>query len=474
MKKKWKLLLLLGLLVVIGGAVFASITISERGVVVVQTSKVSRMDLASVVTASGEVKPRNYINIGASTPGPAPITAIYVKEGDHVKKGQTLARLADVQPSADLKAQQAALNSALADSAASEAAEKSADDNIAVAQAQVDHDRADLEQKTADLKRNQELFNSKLIATQDFELKKAGYDLAVATLQQSTRKVQQAQAQKAEAAAQLASAQRKVAQAQAMVARSTDVLAQYDAAAPIDGVITNLPVRAGETVVPGIQNSAASTIMTIADMSIITAEVNVDETDIVSVKLDQPADVTIDAIPNRVFKGRVIEIGDTAIVRSTGLAASQSQTSSQEAKDFKVKIALDISEDLVRPGLSCTAKITTATRSHVLSIPIQALTIRTKAQLAPPKSGERVQQLDPAAQKAANEELQGVFVVSNGKAQFRQVQTGISGATDIEVSSGLKDGDQIVTGSYQVIRTIRNDAKVKIDNKPPAVGPIAS
>ncbi len=473
MKKKWKIIILISLLLIIAGAVIASIRISDRGIVTVQTGKVTRMDLASVVTASGEVKPRNYINIGANTQGPAPITAIYVKEGDHVKRGQVLARLADLQPQADVNAQRAALNSALADSAASEASLKSQDDNIAVAQSQVDHDRADLEQMKADLKRSEELYNAKLIAPQDYEAKKLTYQLAVATLQSSQQKVQQARAARAQAAAQLASAQKKIAQNEAMLARSSDILAQYDAKAPLDGVVTDLPVRVGETVVPGIQNSAASTIMTIADMSIITAEVHVDETDIVSVKLGQPAEVSIDAILNRTFKGKVIEIGDTAIVRSTGVAASQSQTSSQEAKDFKVVIALDIPEDMVRPGLSCTAKITTATRSHVLTIPIQALTVRQKGQLEPPHPGKKPD-LTPAAQKAAKEEVQGVFVVRNGKAHFETVATGITGNTDMEVLSGVKEGDEIITGSYQVIRTIRNDAKVKVDNKAPAAPALSS
>ncbi len=473
MKKKWKILILLGLLLLVSGAIVASIKISSRGIVTVQTGKVDRMDLTSVVTASGEIKPRNYINIGANTQGPAPITAIYVKEGDRVKRGQILARLAAEQPRADLNAQRAALNSALADSAASEASLKSQDDNIAVAQAQVDHDRADLEQKKMDLKRSQELFNSKLIASQDFEAKRVTYDLAVATLQSSERKVQQAQAARAQAAAQLGSAQKKIAQNEAMLARSSDILAQYDAIAPLDGVVTNLPVHVGETVVPGIQNSTASTIMTIADMSIITAEVHVDETDIVGVKLDQPADVTIDAIPNKTFKGRVIEIGDTALLRSSGVAASQSQTSAQEAKDFKVVIALDIPQDTARPGLSCTAKITTATQAHALAIPIQALTIRQKGQLEQHKPGQSPQ-MTPAAQKAAKEELQGVFVVRNGKAEFRGVTTGITGATNIQVLNGLKQGDEIITGSYEVIRTIRNDAKVKVDNKMPNFGPVAS
>jgi HlyD family secretion protein len=469
LKKKWKIVILITLLLVITGAVIASIRISERGIVTVQTGKVSRTDLTSLVTASGEVKPRNYINIGANSQGAAPITAIFVKEGDHVKRGQVLARLAAVQPRADLNAQQAALNVALADSAASEASARSQEENIAVAKAQVDHDRADLEQKKADLKRSKDLFDAKLISSQDYEAKKVTYDLAVATLDATQRKVTQAEAARAQANAQLTSTQKKIAQNQAMVARSSDILSQYEAVAPLDGVVTNLPVRVGETVVPGIQNSTASTIMTIADMSIITAEVHVDETDIVSVKMDQTAEVTIDAIPNKTFKGRVIEIGDTALVRSTGVAASQSQTSSQEAKDFKVVIALDIPEDAVRPGLSCTAKITTATRPRALAIPIQALTIRERGQLQTPKPGQPPK-TDPASLKAAKEELQGVFVIRNGKAQFHQVTTGITGSTDVEVVKGLNDGEQIITGSYQVIRTIRNDAKVKVDNKAPNPG----
>jgi len=237
--------------------------------------------------------------------------------------------------------------------------------------------------------------------------------------------------------------------------------------------VTNLPVRAGETVVPGLQNQTGTLIMTIADMSLITAEVKVDETDIVNVKLDQTAEVTIDAIPNRIFRGHVTELGNTAILRSTGVAASQSAISSQEAKDFKVVIALDNPPDEIRPGLSCTGKITTATRQNVLTIPIQALTVRQKGDLeSKPATGATGAQAatrpDPAAEKARKEELQGVFVVSGGKAVFRKVTTGITGATDIEVLDGLKDGDEIITGTYQVIRTIRNEAQVKVDNKVPA------
>ncbi|MCX6610493.1 MAG: efflux RND transporter periplasmic adaptor subunit [Acidobacteria bacterium] len=266
--------------------------------------------------------------------------------------------------------------------------------------------------------------------------------------------------------AQLNAAQKRVAASQANLRSAADVLQRTFATSPIDGVVTNLPVRVGETVVPGIQNSAASLIMTIADMSIITAEVKVDETDIVNVSLGQKTEVTIDAIPGKKFIGKVIEIGNTAILRSTGLAASQSAISSQEAKDFKVVVALEAPPEEIRPGLSCTARITTATRPKALSIPIQALTVRQKGDLEPVKPGEKKPETQsPAEMKAGKEEIQGVFVVKNGQATYKKVETGITGATEIEVTSGLGEGEEIITGSYKAIRTLRNDTKVKVDNK---------
>ena len=257
-----------------------------------------------------------------------------------------------------------------------------------------------------------------------------------------------------------------MAQAAANLQRARDVLQRTYAISPIDGVVTNLPVRVGETVVPGIQNSPSSLIMTIADMSLITAEVMVDETDIVNVKLHQVADISIDAFPERTFKGHVTEIGNTAILRSTGLAASQSAVSSQEAKDFKVVIALDNPPPEIRPGISCTAKIITATRHNVLTIPIQALTVRQAGELMviPGQAKQPARPLTPAEEKARRKEIQGVFVVHDGIATFRKVKIGITGSTDFEVLSGLKEGEEIVTGTYKVIRTLRNGARVKVDN----------
>jgi HlyD family secretion protein len=464
-KRKWKIWLIVIGVVVLAGGVIAGTNYSKRGIVEVQTGRALRQDLSSIVTASGEIKPKNYINIGANAQGV--ITQILVKEGDRVRKGQLLAMLESVQPQADVNAQKATLDSAEADTTAAEASLRASDENLTSAQATVDRSKADLEQAKLDFARGQQLLEDRLIAKQEFDNRRTTFDSRAAAVRESEARVAQARAQRAQEESQLVATQRRIAQARAMLARFDDVLRKHNTYAPLDGVVTNLPVRVGETVVPGIQNSAASTIMTIADMSLITAEVKVDETDIVNVALGQIGDITIDAIPNKIFKGHVTEIGNEAILRSTGLAASQSAISSQEAKDFKVVLALDNPPDEIRPGLSSTAKITTATRKNALTIPIQALTVRQKGDLEPEKKGgvQAASRPDPVAEKARKEEIQGVFVATAGKAEFRKVDTGITGATDIEVLSGLKDGDEIVTGSYKAIRTIRNETKVKVNNE---------
>jgi HlyD family secretion protein len=471
-KRKWKVLIIVLGLVTLGVGVYASTVYSRRGIVSVQTGRVVRQDLASVVTASGEIKPRNYINIGANAQGQ--LTAILVSEGDRVRKGQLLARIENVQPEAEVAAQSASLSSAEADATAAEAALRAADQNLNTMQAVIDRSRADLERASIDFRRAEDLLKEQLIAKQEFDARKAAYDAQQAAVREAEARMVQARSQREQVAAQMAASRIRVTQVRAMLTRVTDVLRKFDAYAPLDGVVTNLPVRVGETVVPGIQNSPAATIMTIADMSLLTAEVKVDETDIVNVKLNQEADITIDAIPNRTFRGRVIEIGNTAILRSTGLAASQSAISSQEAKDFKVVIALEDPAEEIRPGLSSTARITTATRDQAVTIPIQALTVRQKGDLEPRPTGkgrsgsaQAAAKPDPAAEKARKEELQGVFIVSDGKAVFKQVETGITGSTDIEVLTGLNEGEEVVTGAYQVIRALRNEAAVKVDNKTP-------
>jgi HlyD family secretion protein len=426
---------------------------SNKGVVTIQTGKAQKQDLSSIVSASGEIKPKTYVNIGANAFGK--ITHLYVKEGDRVQKGQMLAQLENVQSAADVAATKASLAASRTDAVAAEA-------NLNTAKADLNRAKADAEKNRLDWTRAEGLFKDALISRADYETRKMSW-------QSSEAGLAQAEARVAQAKAQVDSAEGHIAQTDATLTRASDVLQKTVYAAPYAGVITNLPVREGETVVIGIQNAPGSTLMTLADMSVITAEVKVDETDIVNVQLGQPAEVTIDAIPKKVFHAVVSEIGDNAIVRSTGVATSQSTSASQEAKDFKVVVTLtDPPEDL-RPGLSTTAKITTATRSNVVTIPIQALTVRRQEDLETSEKGS-VQAAAPpkeATKDKKNDEVQGVFVIRNKKAEFVPVQTGVAGTTDIEVLSGLKDADEVVTGSYKVLRTMKPGTSVKIDNSAP-------
>ena len=444
-----KIVIIAGAVVVLASVVGFTVYQSRKNVVAVQSGHVLREDLASIVTASGEVNPQTYVNIGANAFGK--ITHLYVKEGDRVRKGQMLAQIENVQPAADVTAMQASLQAANGDAAAADAAYNTAVADLARA-------KADAEQKKLDYQRAQGLFKDQLISKQDFDAREAAWEASASGLEQAQARIVQTKAQRE-------ASHERVKQAAASLTHASDVLQKTEYSAPFDGTISNLPVREGETVVIGIQNQPGSTLMTLADMSVIIAEVKVDETDIVNVKLGQPADVTIDAIPSKVFKGHVTEIGENAIVRSTGVATSQTLASSQEAKDFKVKVTLDSPPQNLRPGLSTTAKITTATRSSVLAIPIQALTIRQRGDLQPKAKGKgEVEAASPAQAKKDKEEIQGVFVIRQKKAVFVPVETGITGTTDIEVTSGLQQGDEIVVGSYKVLRTLKNDAPVKIDN----------
>jgi HlyD family secretion protein len=452
-----KIAIIAGVIVALGAIVGFTVNQSQKNVVTVQTGKVMKQDIASLVTASGEIKPINFVNVGANAMGR--ITRLFVKEGQHVKKGQVLAQLENVQSAADVAQMKATLASSQTDAVAADAALKTA-------LAQSNSSSASLAQSKLDFERAQSLYKNQLIAKQDYDSKKAAYEVAQAVASQDVARVAQARAN-------LDSSQGHVNIAKAQLVHFSDVLSKTVYAAPYDGVVTNLPVHEGDTVVMGIQNAPGSTLMTVADMSVITAEVRVDETDIVNVRLGQPAEVTIDAMPGQTFKGKVTEIGDNAIVRSTGISTSQTTSSTQEAKDFKVVITLDKPPDNLRPGLSTTAKITTGSEHDVLTIPIQALIMRDKNALEEQKPGSKNSKPAPtpgAQSKKESQDIQGVFVVVNKKAQFHPVETGITGTADIQVKSGLNANDEIITGSYKVLRTLRNGAGVKVDNSTAAKG----
>ena len=345
---------------------------------------------------------------------------------------------------------------------AREAAIEAADANELTQQAALKRARAELQRAQINFKRAGQLLEEKLIARQDYDQRRADFEAAVATVEEAQARLSELKVQKGQLIAQRDSAQRRIEQAEAHLRRASDVLEKHYSVSPLDGVVTNLPVRVGETVVPGIQNSSASLVMTIADMSLITAEVKVDETDIVNVTLDQQAQIAIDAIPDQTFKGSVIEIGNTAILRTTGLAASQSAVASQEAKDFKVVIALEDPAGMIRPGMSCTSRITTATRKGVLTLPIQALAVRLAKDLEEPKDPNSAQAA--SAVEDPKKEIEGVFVVQESEVEFRPLETGITGSTHIAVTKGIDEGEEIVIGSYKVLRTIRAGARVTVEN----------
>jgi HlyD family secretion protein len=455
-----KILLIVVAVLVLVGIVVGTILHGQAKVTKVSTSKAVHQDLVSIVNGTGQIKPKTYVNIGATAFGR--ITHLYVKEGDHVKAGAILATVESVQPQATVAAQQATIASSRTDITSYLAAEKTAQANIA-------EGKADLEQKRLDYGRAESLYNDKLIAKQDFDAKKAAYDMSAATLAQR-------QAALAQAQAQTESQRSHMNQAVASQRANYDALDKTVSRAPFDGLVTNVPVREGETVVLGIQNAEGSTLMTLADMSVITAEVKVDETDIVNVAMNQPADVTVDALPGRVFKGHVTEVGDQALLRTTGVATSQSTTGTEEAKDFKVVVTLDQNSDELRPGLSATAKITTAHIPNALVIPIQALVQRdlTVEKALAANAGKSAAASTSSAPSRKPQLVQGVYVLQTDhkkrRAIFVPVTTGVTGATDIQVLSGLKDGDEVVTGRYRILRTLKSGTAVKVDNTVEAGG----
>jgi HlyD family secretion protein len=448
-----KIILIVSAVIVAIALVAVFVVKQQSGYTKVLTAKIHRQDLATVVSGTGQVKPKTYVNVGATSFGR--ITHLMVKEGDHVKRGQVIATVENVQPEANVQSQKATISAARTDISSYVAAEKTAEANV-------EHAKADLEQKQLDWDRAQSLFKAGIMAKQDYDAKKAAYDTDVASVSQAVAQLNQAKAQ-------TASAHGHLDQQVAQLRFNEDALSKTVSIAPFDGIVTNLPVREGETVVVGIQNAEGSTLMTIADMSVVTAEVKVDETDIVNIKNGQPAEVSVDAIPGKTFKGHVTLVGDQALLRSTGVATSQSTTGTEEAKDFKVVVTLDTPTEELRPGLSTTAKITTASKPSVLSLPIQALTMYTPP--APTGSGN----VEAASTSSSTKTppVQGVYIVekdAHGKqrAKFVPVTTGITGATDIEVLTGLHEGDEVVIGPYKTLRVLKNGALLKRDTSVPA------
>jgi len=450
-----KILLIVGTVVVVAGIVIGTVVRAQAGYTKCLIGTVTRQNLVSVVSATGQIRPKTYVNVGANAMGR--VTNLYAKEGDKVYKGEILATVENTQQAATVAGQEAAIAAAKTDINSYIAAQ-------VAAQANVQHALADLQQKKLAYQRAVALYKDQVMSQQD-------YDTAVANYQLDVASVAQARDQLAQAIAETASERAKLKTQQATLVFDKDVYSQTISIAPFSGIVTNEPIRQGEMVVPGIQNTEGSTLMTLANMSVITAEVKVDETDIVNVANGQEAEVTVDAIPGKIFKGRVTEVGDQALLRSTGQSTSETTSGVEEAKDFKVVVTLDHPTDELRPGLSCEAKIITASKRDIVAIPIEALVMRDPKTLK--QSSSHLQTVSAATTTNAGNPLapsplvQGVFVVrrvqGKDRAYFVPVTTGVTGATTIQVVGGLKAGDRIVTGTYRVLRDMKEGSLVKQD-----------
>jgi HlyD family secretion protein len=405
--------------VVLGGVVATSVVRDRRSKVPVQTQKAERRDLVSRVSASGEVKPKRFVNISSNVSGR--IVLLLVKEGEAVRRGQVLAKI---------------------DSARIEAGTRQSEAGLQAARAELARTEADLEAARSSFERTRKMHELKLVSEQAMD---------------------QAQAELKVRAAMVEAQRRRILQQAAAVASDRDDLEKTTVVSPMDGVITNLQKEEGEMVI-GAQSFSPTVIMTVADLSVMEVEVMVDETDIRNVTLGQPADVRVDALEGVKIKGDVTEIGSSAIPRGAGQAGAAASTGNQ-AKDFKVTVTLKDPPATLRPGLNATADITTAEKKSVLSVPIQAVVVREvgpQGTVMDP-GGLQAAEGEPVALQAKGEEKEGVFVVSKGQAQFKPVKTGIIGETEIEVADGLSPGDEIVIGSYKTLRTLKDKSKIKVE-----------
>jgi len=490
MSKK-KIVLLLFALVLLGGIIFASLKISHKDTVLVQTSIVKRKDvLTSKVTASGSIRAKKFVDLQSEVTGI--ITDLPVREGNTVKKGDVLLRIDPIQTAAEQSARSANYEAQLAEVRSQEISIKNAEANLQRDESTLTSTRARLDVAVNDFDREQSKFKRLQQLHEERLLSKEDYEIAQNSVKAAKSRVEQAKADVANYETQIRIAKNNIEQsktsasasqsraksAEANLTQANDSLRKTTLYSPIDGVITQLKKEKGERAVPGMLSNPEATIMTIADLSIIQAEIKVDETDVVNLALGNTAQVKVDALPDEPFDGEVTEIGNSPI-QSTG--------SAQEAKDFKVIITLKSPSQKLRPGMSCTGEITTHTRKNVLVIPIQALTIRDvevgkdgkyiEPDLNSKKSNPAVRtesvalKAEPAALKAEpvkealqKKELEGVFEIDKNKiARFRPIKTGISGESEIEVLDNLKEGAEIITGRFQVLRTIKNGAAVKIE-----------
>lgn len=431
-----KLFIGIGVVALLGAMAYANIAFKKDTGIEVTVEKIEKRDLEAIVSASGKIQPKRSVNISAETMGK--VVGLAVNEGDVVKQGQFLLQV-------DPRNLQTAVDSREASLAASRSS---------IEELKKNRDTVSLTLKNYQeiLRRQTELFKGGLVTRE--------------ALDQAQLAVNSTQAQLAEIAQRILTAETRLKNDAANLESAKYDLNKVRLVSPINGIVTKRNIEEGETVVIGTMNNAGTVLLTIADMSVVEAEVEVDETDIPFVTLGQQAKIKIDAFPDRSFKGQVTEVGNSPIVTAGATT---------RATNFKVVVTLEETIPDVRPGFTCTADITTATRQKAVAVPIQATTVRemvvdASGQIVrdPVDAGKENRSRRTVATSAdlkpgqSRKELEGVFVIKDGKSVFTPLKVGISGDKYFEVLSGLKEGDEVITGPFSSVRGMKDGDPVKI------------
>jgi HlyD family secretion protein len=415
--KSKKLWIGIGVVAVIAIMIVANLLRQQESATKVEAQKVEERELRAVVSASGKIRPKISVDVSANTSGK--VVRLGVEEGDYVQKGQFLLQIDPTPAEANVRQIEASL---------------------AAAKANLEVTKANLKQAEIELQRQEALFKKNLTSQDQVQRARTAYE------------VQKLQTE---------ATQQEISRLEAMLFNARHELSKVNVHADISGVITQLNIEEGENVFVGAFNNPATVLLTIADLSVVEAEVEVDETDIVNVRVGQEAIVKVDAYPDDEFRGVVSKVGHSPILSAAGIAQ-------QQATSFEVIVQVTDSIPDVRPGLSCKAEITTGYREKAIAVPIQALTLRKPSDLKPRERKRR--RGEPSDAIASNDttnekEIQGVFVISDGKVEFREVKTGIAGDRFYEVLSGLKPGDEVVVGPFRALRRLRNGDRVKVEKK---------
>ena len=446
-RRKWILVVIA--LVIIAGSVAAFFARRGEQGVRVSAESVQRRDLEAIVSASGKIDPRKTVNISAQSMGR--VTKLAVNEGDRVTAGQFLLQIDPVSAESAVRRDEASVAAARTSLEQARIGVRSAEVNLDLAQ--------------QNLKRQQELWEAGLTTRELLEKTQNELEVRETDLRARQQEIHTREEQLQQQLAGLTSTQHSLRQA------------RFEA--PFDGIVTRRNVEVGDTAVVGTMNNPGTVLLTVADMSIIEAEIEVDETDIPLVEMGQPARVTIDAIPNRTFKGHVTEIGNSPIQTAGTVPGGQ-----RTATNFKVVVTVDDQIPEVRPGFTCTAEITTATRQQAVAVPIQALSVRELIYddkgniIRTPRPPQPRFRFGPSVEPAVSantsvellpgqrrEETEGVFLVRDGKALFVPVKLGIAGERYFEVAGGLEEGDRVITGPFDSVRNLYDGDTVIVNER---------